>query len=560
MQEPESSPLLAGGDDARYTRLSCRELGKVFVVHVLILPLWLLWLSLWPVALLVLLVASLACRRSLVRAVAELDSIKEDNLVAASWGSVRSLLFAPAEDVDVAEAWPMIPLLTLLLPFVLADCGLAVATPRYYVVKAVRARSRQEHSGPCMQTLQCCSQWTWHLLFPVVLMVQGASRVAAYSWERNSLGGGSYWWHAQGACTGLHSVVDDLTRSEQTRTTARASFRAAVPHAFPPGLLIFLSNDQGPGSAWEEIRRAFHSVWLDEFGAAYQGRLAQLDGLVRESWQQPSLQGLASEDVSLLVSRCIFFVFFGIWVTEEEAAIIAQWRGLAAYFVLPRLVHRLAFNLMLYPIMSLRAQTLGMIRRYRLEHIFSSINAGLSPANRRPVDVQICDELMFAIGFAGIGGTTAGTVSVGRFLMALGSADASGAVDFGNRDRTAMTELFLQSPRKFIQETCRISSPVGTCTTVLKGAQDLGLLGGGRSPAGTLLAGAINMSNLDPAVFPEPMRFDPGRSNLEDALTWNGKAFGADEACYPRLCPGRHLAVEVISVMAHTALGVARTR
>ena len=61
-------------------------------------------------------------------------------------------------------------------------------------------------------------------------------------------------------------------------------------------------------------------------------------GLLKESWSNPSLDNLANikatssmwaekgsilevlcQVASVLVSRCVFYVFFGHWLTDEEA-------------------------------------------------------------------------------------------------------------------------------------------------------------------------------------------------------------------------------------------------
>lgn len=384
--------------------------------------------------------------------------------------------------------------------------------------------------------------------------MKGASRAAAYGFEGEAQGGGDYWWHAQGVFTGKHAIVDQLQQSWQRRTTARAAFTAVTPHAFPPGLLIFLSNDEGTTSAWAEIRREFHNEWLDQHGLHYMERMAALDGLIRKDWDQPSLAKMAEDKgMATLVAKCIYYVFFGIWVTEEEAVTLGRWRTLAANFVLPRMAQRLLFDQLVYPIMTLRAETIGIIRKYRLENVFAKMNERLSPANRRATDCTFADELLFAIGFAGIGGTTAGTISAGKFLLAEQSSDAASQVDFGGRDSAQMIQLYQAHPGKFVQETCRISSPVGTFTTVLKERRDLGVVGG-PCPEGTYLSGVVNLSNLDPTTFPEPMKFDPKRSNLDNALTWNGAAFGADEDKYPRICPGRYLSKEIIIKIGNIAI------
>lgn len=80
---------------------------------------------------------------------------------------------------------------------------------------------------------------------------------------------------------------------------------------------------------------------------------------------------------------------------------------------------------------------------------------------------------------------------------------------------------------------------------------------GGRKlffPKGMSNQYVISMANRDPEVFHKPATFNPDRGNLGRALTWNG-AFGAeDEGDYPRICPGRYLALDVAQAAQHLAL------
>jgi cytochrome P450 len=66
-------------------------------------------------------------------------------------------------------------------------------------------------------------------------------------------------------------------------------------------------------------------------------------------------------------------------------------------------------------------------------------------------------------------------------------------------------------------------------------------LGGARIAAGDLVRISITAANRDPATFPEPDRFDPGRANARRHLAFAGG---------PHVCVGMHLA----RLEAHTAL------
>lgn len=66
----------------------------------------------------------------------------------------------------------------------------------------------------------------------------------------------------------------------------------------------------------------------------------------------------------------------------------------------------------------------------------------------------------------------------------------------------------------------------------------------------------LSMANRDESVFPDPSKFNPDRPNLNKALTWNG-AFGAsNESDFPRICPGRHLSLDIVRTVIGHVLGV----
>lgn len=103
-----------------------------------------------------------------------------------------------------------------------------------------------------------------------------------------------------------------------------------------------------------------------------------------------------------------------------------------------------------------------------------------------------------------------------------------------------------------LQEACRLSSPVGTFTNILRQTTAFPMLG--NVPAGTPVSGVINVANRDAAVFAKPSHFDPSRRELSKALTWNGQAFGPNEAKYPRLCPGRELSLTIVTAIVNVAV------
>jgi len=73
------------------------------------------------------------------------------------------------------------------------------------------------------------------------------------------------------------------------------------------------------------------------------------------------------------------------------------------------------------------------------------------------------------------------------------------------------------------------------------------VLGGAEIAAGDLVRISITAANRDPATFPDPDRFDPGRDNARRHLAFAGG---------PHVCVGMHLA----RLEAHTALALALER
>ena len=109
--------------------------------------------------------------------------------------------------------------------------------------------------------------------------------------------------------------------------------------------------------------------------------------------------------------------------------------------------------------------------------------------------------------------------------------------------------LEIKLGQAFIMESCRLQAPIASFV----------------SDNSTCWAGSLDLANLDAAVFPDPLKFDPGRANLRDALTWNGRTYPeappeskktspARRNQYPRLCPGRQLSLHVVKILVEVTL------
>merc|ERR1712232_813719 len=99
---------------------------------------------------------------------------------------------------------------------------------------------------------------------------------------------------------------------------------------------------------------------------------------------------------------------------------------------------------------------------------------------------------------------------------------------------------------KYIKETARLDPPVTSACQQLRKDASVTLAGYPFTfPVGSLNQYVVAMANRDRDAFRDPVVFNPLREDLDKSFTWNG-AFGegdpaADEAKYPRICPGRYL-------------------
>ena len=96
-------------------------------------------------------------------------------------------------------------------------------------------------------------------------------------------------------------------------------------------------------------------------------------------------------------------------------------------------------------------------------------------------------------------------------------------------------------------ETARRHPPVNNVNIILDNDRAFEI--GGRSytfPAGTVVAGSIGLASTDPAEFPDPTAFKPGRENLATAmLNFNSIGYHAHGDSGLRTCPGRNVAMKM---------------
>ena len=160
---------------------------------------------------------------------------------------------------------------------------------------------------------------------------------------------------------------------------------------------------------------------------------------------------------------------------------------------------------------------------------------------------------MYAVNFAGVGGTQHGCWATLRFMQRATADISPGDVTFPTG---SMLELYRRDPVAFIKETVRLDAPVTSATCVFKEARDIAFdvsCCGGTPVShhvadGTLHQYVLSVANRDPAKFEAPNTFNPSRANLDEMLGWNGTIAGG-AAQYPRFCPGQKLAIVVIQTI-----------
>jgi len=408
--------------------------------------------------------------------------------------------------------------------------------------------------------------YIWRAIFATIFafVKNGLTRLRLFYYQWEAFGLGKHFYSGEGIWTPGYAEVDSILRGVQERQSAFACVHAPVPDLFPSSIVVFLPNTStAPSdSEWAAIRFAMHQFVFDKMPE----RLPQIPGKIQEAW--PNLQLSDLNDAALLgkvVTKSVFFVLFGIWLEDAECDILSQWVTVAKYAIFPRSVQRFLFNFLINKTKKLRIDTVHIIERLNLQQVFVDMNDSLPEKYKRPTVAKLCDEVMFILAFAGMNGTTACATSCVAFLQTKFPAESDiNRIDFGRYSTPElMLEAYKKDPANYIKETCRLDPPVTSATTSI--TQDGSYELAGRNIAlkkGTLQQYVISLAMRDEAVFPDPALFEPDRPELGKTITWNG-AFtaregagwgGADEKAYPRICPGRWLAIDVVTAVLNHAV------
>jgi len=392
--------------------------------------------------------------------------------------------------------------------------------------------------------------WWYQPMVALRLIVRSAkSRFTLFNSSRAIMGGGDWWWHGEGAWNCPYASVRATMASDQKRSAAFGAVRAAVPEVFPGGNLLFLDGDEH-----RAVRAVLEAQLTSE--SNYGPRVKDLPRVIAHLVPKPcSLQTLTKDVSDKMVATCIWYLLFGVELSEAQAATAASWggSGLAGYFVFPRFIHRVAFGLLMKKVRQLRIDTIAIVRSHGLESKFEEWNGMLGQYTRSSA-LELCDEFMYAVNFAGVGGTSHGCWAAVSFMRRQTIDVPVEGVTF---PAGSLPEIYRSNPDDFIKEAIRLDAPVTSATCVFAkpasanfnvsccaGVQDHDL------KAGMLHQYVLSIANRDPSKFPSPNTFDPKRDNLDDMLGWNGALSKPEE--YPRICPGQAISMVVIKAICST--------
>jgi hypothetical protein len=226
-----------------------------------------------------------------------------------------------------------------------------------------------------------------------------------------------------------------------------------------------------------------------------------------------------------------------------------------------------------------------------LQPLAAQMNEALGP-HKRPSACALADELMYAVNFAGVGGTQHATWGTLAFLRRTTVDVKPESVTFPPGSLPALCGIhefitprgtppspspprhsspllttphhsstpcaaaafygrYKEDPAAFIKECVRLDAPVTSATCAFAQPErprfNNTCCGGPKEhavPAGTLHQYVLSIANRDPAQFDEPNTFNPKRHNLDSMVAWNGALDQPNQ--YPRICPGQAMSVVVI--------------
>jgi len=464
----------------------------------------------------------------------------------ASWGDEAAYFSQPPASIPGDATWCSVFLFYVtLLPNLVMGIVCAFIPAMYRWLSSVAICSAQ--SG---RPLYLAFPSYWYQLATVfrLLVSAGGSRFTLFSLQRETMGGGDWWWHGEGAWNCPYMQVRATMASDQKRAPAFGAVQTCVPELFPEKLLLFLDGDE-----WKTVRGALVKRLTTPENWA--GRAANLPAVLAKLAPSPcNLDTLTKTMTDKIVAAGVWYLLFGIELTDEQAATVALWggSGYAGYFVFPRLIHRIAFNALLKRVKQLRIDTLAVFSAHNLRPVAREINESLG-AYKRPSALALADEMMYLVNFAGVGGTQHGTWGTLQMMRRTTTDVKPSSVTF---PPGSMVELYKANPLGFIKEAQRLDAPVTSATCVFAESQtvdfNVACCCSGPTPhefpKGTLQQYVLSIANRDPSKFEHPKTFNPSRENIDDILVWNGAISGGADK-YPRFCPGFEISTTIMQAV-----------
>lgn len=309
-----------------------------------------------------------------------------------------------------------------------------------------------------------------------------------------------------------------------------------------------------PHGEWLARRRTLQPVFTPQRVRQFSGHLAEAAEIACAAWREGTEIELDAQCLNVTL-RALGRSVFGLDLGERSDAIAMAMRAATSYAVrrglaplrapkwLPTPARRRARSAAA-TLQNLAAEILQACHAdpTRDAPLVQSLIAATDPETGRPLsDAEIVDELIIFL----LGGhhTTATTLAYALWALGrdLGVQDrvAAEAAQIDDRPLAPDDVVRLGFTSQVLQEALRLCPPAPTGTRVA--TRDVEIAGF-RVEAGTVLAFGRRSVQRDPALWEEPLKFDPDRFGPACASgreRWQYLPFGGG----PRSCIGEHFAM-----------------
>lgn len=461
--------------------------------------------------------------------------------------------------------------------------------------------------------------WAWGGAITVRVLKREKGRLGLFNAYKRDFGdGGDNFWAMGGFWTHRYDQVLAIMKNYQERGPMFGNNKASRPSLWPPGesapggggsFLLWTSGDKHT-----LYRRALHKVIVGKYALIKQ-RFALLPDYLKTSlatnptdaaeFLEMIKKGKSVSGNKLgaeLVGRSVWFIIFGVKLTDDEYKQVQKWTQAKAYFVMPQFMINLTFGLLSKKTTVMRREMVTILcRRPGVVQMFEEIQKTVNTSHHGGKDFsnatieQTMDEVQFAVNFAGLLGTLQLLEST---LFAINRKANTSFVKEDEisfpasltKDGKSMTyaEAYNDSPVCFLKEVARVDPPVtsanciSTEPTTIKAKY---CFGGPavKIPAGTGNQYCVSLANRDEERFPNAKEFNPFRTNINDVISWNGQypfpqecqgsdplkydpmgqptyepngqvddpipLSGEQRSNFNRVCPGRNISLQIVTMI-----------